>query len=305
MGLRYPQLGRVFAEVSARNGPSLMQFRYTIPLFLLLSSFHSKTAAQPEVYVHEGEVGFLVGASHYFGDLNNRSSINRPKSVLGIFVRKQISNYVAVRFSANYAQVGYADQYSKVEFNRRRNLSFNSDILELALQGDFNFYRFQPFSHADFFTPYVTLGAGVFNFNPYAYLRGTKYFLRPLGTEGQGSTVYPNRKFYRTMSVCFPVGMGIKYNLARNLNVTLEAVYRFTTTDYLDDVSSTYAGSVAFPLDPTGRPSIAFQLQDRSNDTGVPIGGFGRQRGFSAQRDQYLFLQAGLSFSISSYRCPD
>ena len=55
------------------------------------------------------------------------------------------------------------------------------------LQGDFNFYRFMP-GEADFrFTPYITLGAGIFNYDPYAYLNGDKYFLRPLGTEGQGT----------------------------------------------------------------------------------------------------------------------
>lgn len=260
--------------------------------------------AQSEAYVHEGEVGILVGAAHYFGDLNNRGAVDRPKPAVGLFVRKQVGNYVAVRFSANYAELGYSDRYSSVEFNRRRNLSFNTDVFEMALQGDFNFYRFEPFSDRYFFTPYVTMGVGAFNFNPYAYLRGEKHYLRPLGTEGQGSAAYPERLFYRNMSACFPVGMGIKYNILRNVNFTVEAVYRFTRTDYLDDVSSTYAGPGAFPPNPDGRPSLAFLLQDRSGDTGIPIGDAGRQRGFSAQRDQYFFLQAGISLSISSYRCP-
>jgi hypothetical protein len=46
------------------------------------------------------------------------------------------------------------------------------------------------------FTPYITIGGGVFSFDPYAYLRGEKIQLRPLGTEGQGSTLYPDRKQY-------------------------------------------------------------------------------------------------------------
>jgi len=260
--------------------------------------------AQAQAHVHEGEVGFFAGAAHYFGDLNNRARVDRPKPVVGIFLRKQIGNYVAVRFSASHAELGYSDRHSDIEYNRRRNLSFNTSIFEMALQGDFNFYRFEPFSDEYFFTPYVTLGAGVFNFNPYAYLKGEKHYLRPLGTEGQGSAAYPERGFYRTLSAGFPVGMGIKYNIARNLNISIEAVHRFTLTDHLDDVSGTYAGPAAFPPNPDGSPSVAFLLQDRSNETGIRIGDAGRQRGFSAQRDKYLFLQAGLSFSISSYRCP-
>ena len=260
---------------------------------------------QPQSFVHEGEIGLTFGGAHYFGDLNSRAALNRPKPSIGFFMRKQISNYVAVRLAANYAQLGYSDRYSNNEFNRRRNLSFNTRLFEVGLQGDFNFFRFEPWSDEFFFTPYVTLGAGLFNFNPYAYLDGDKYYLRPLGTEGQGSSLYPERKFYKNMAFCFPIGMGVKYNLARNINLMLEVTHRFTTTDYLDDVSMTYAGSGVLPPQASGAPSVAFLVQDRSGETGPSIGYAWRQRGFSAQRDQYIFVQAGLSFSLSSYRCPE
>jgi hypothetical protein len=260
---------------------------------------------QPQSFVHEGEIGITLGAAHYFGDLNNRAAVNRPKPSVGFFMRKQIGNYVAVRLAVNYAQLGYSDRYSDVEFNRRRNLSFNTHLFEVGLQGDFNFFRFEPWSDEYFFTPYVTLGAGVFNYNPYAYLDGEKHFLRPLGTEGQGSVQYPDRTFYKNTGFSFPIGMGVKYNLTKNINLILEVAHRFTTTDYLDDVSTTYAGAGAFPVRPDGTPSVAYLLQDRSGDTGSPIGFGGRQRGFSAQRDQYIFVQAGISLSLSSYRCPE
>lgn len=271
--------------------------------FILLNG--GRASAQPQSFVHEGEIGITFGAAHYFGDLNSRGALNRPKPSVGFFMRKQIGNYVAVRLAANYAQLGYADQYSKIQFNRRRNLSFNTQLFEIGLQGDFNFFRFEPWSDDYFFTPYVTIGAGIFNFNPYAYLNGDKHYLRPLGTEGQGSTLYPNRKFYKNMAFCFPIGMGVKYNLTRNINLMLEVTHRFTTTDYLDDVSTTYAGPAIFPAQANGSPSIAYQLQDRSDATGARIGFAGIQRGFSAQRDQYIFVQAGFSFSLSSYRCPE
>jgi hypothetical protein len=261
--------------------------------------------AQPQSFVHEGEIGITFGAAHYFGDLNNRAAVNRPKPSVGFFMRKQIGNYVAVRLAANYAQLGYSDRYSDVEFNRRRNLSFNTHLFEVGLQGDFNFFRFEPWSDEYFFTPYVTLGTAIFNYNPYAYLNGEKHFLRPLGTEGQGSVQYPERSYYKNTAFSFPIGMGIKYNLTRNINLILEVSHRFTTTDYLDDVSTTYAGLGAFPARPDGTPSVAFLLQDRSGDTGSPIGYGGRQRGFSAQRDQYMIFQAGISLSLSSYRCPE
>ena len=40
-----------------------------------------------------------------------------------------------------------------------------------------------------------------------------------------------------------------------SMNVGFEVTYRFTTTDYLDDVSTTYAGSATFPTLPNGNPS--------------------------------------------------
>lgn len=270
----------------------------------VLLIFGGALFAQIESVVQEGEIGFAnVGFGHYFGDINNRSAIDYARPALGIFVRKQFGNYVALRLGGNYAVVGYSDQFSKVEFQRRRNLNFESKIIEGVIQGDFNFFKFIPGDRGYPFTPYATLGFGIFKYDPYTYLQGTKYFLRELGTEGQGSTAYPDRKPYKSFAFCFPLGMGIKYNLIRNINVALEVSYRYTTTDYLDDVSTTYAGDVVFPPGSTGQKQIAYLLQDRSYSTGTRIGTTGKQRGFSEQNDHYVFAQLAFSIALSSYRC--
>ncbi|MCU0380961.1 MAG: porin family protein [Chitinophagaceae bacterium] len=266
--------------------------------------FSLAALAQPQATVYEGEFGITLGVAHYFGDLNNEAAFNRPKMAVGGFFRKQFGGYVGVRIGAHYAQLGYSDIYSDIEYQKRRNLSFNTNIFELAIQGDFNFFRFEPGNPNYAFTPYVTLGIGMFSYDPYAYLDGQKHFLRPLGTEGQNSSLYPERQPYSNVAFCFPIGMGIKYNLRNNINVSFEISHRFTSTDYLDDVSTTFAGPDAFPLQPNGQPSVAFLLQDRSYETGAPIGEAGRQRGFSGQRDQYIFAEVGISFAITSYRCP-
>ena len=100
--------------------------------------------SQDKSYVQKGEFGITLGVAHYFGDLNTRAAINRPKPALGIFFRKQFGNYVGVRLSAHYAQLGYSDIYSKNLYQQKRNLSFNTNIWEVALQGDFNFFKFVP-----------------------------------------------------------------------------------------------------------------------------------------------------------------
>ncbi len=260
-------------------------------------------------YVQQGEFGFTAGAAHYFGDLNTRAALNRPKPALGVFFRKQFGDYVGLRIGAHYAQLGYSDVYSKNEYQKTRNLSFNSNIWEVAVQGDFNFFQFIPGDLDHLFTPYVTLGAGVFTYDPYAYLDGKKEFLRPLGTEGQVAG-YKGRKQYSTMAFCFPLGAGVKYNINERMNLSFEVSQRFTTTDYLDDVSTTYVGTnnaaFIFPALPNGQASTGYKLQDRSNelDPNNILGVEGRQRGFSKQKDQYIFAEIGISFNISSYRCP-
>ena len=270
--------------------------------------FAGKSFSQYQSTVQEGEFGISLGAAHYFGDLNTNAKLNRPKPAVGLFFRKQFSNYIGLRVAAHFAQVGYSDVYeTKNEFQHRRNLSFNSNIWELTLQGDFNFFKFVQGDPYHRFTPYITLGAGIFSYDPFAYYYGQKIYLRPLGTEGQGYADYPGRKPYGTMAFCVPFGLGVKYNLTDRVNIGFEIVHRFTNTDYLDDVSSTYVNPSIFPKLPDGSASLAELLQDRSNETGELIGfvnGTARQRGYPKQKDQYVMAELTVSFNLTSYRCP-
>lgn len=259
-----------------------------------------------ESYKNEGEFGIAVGVGHYFGDLNTRAAVNRPNISGGLFFIKQLNNYVGIRLSADYAFLAYSDIYSKNETQQRRNLSFNTNIWEVSLSGYFNFFRFIPGVSGYKFTPYLSLGAGIFSYDPYAYLQGNQYFLRPLGTEGQNFD--SGKKQYSNMAISIPFTLGFKYSINENMNVFAEVGYRFTTTDYLDDVSTNYAGSDAFVISHTdGTQEIdfpAYYLQDRSYETGTPIGIKGRQRGNSTQKDAYVLFHVGVSFNISSYKCP-
>jgi hypothetical protein len=255
--------------------------------------------------VQEGEFGVGIGAGHYFGDLNTRARLNRPKPAASLFFRKNFGNYIALRVGASFAQLGYSDKYNTHnELMRRRNLSFNTNVWELGVQGDFNFYRFMP-GEPDFrWTPYVTLGLSIFNYDPYAYLGNEKYYLRPLGTEGQGDTSFPDRKPYSSMAFAIPFGVGIKYSINERINVGFEVVHRFSRTDYLDDVSKTYVDPVIFPPNPDGSPNPALLLADRSYETGPLIGAKGRARGVSSNKDQFATAIFYVSFNLQSYRCP-
>lgn len=272
-----------------------------IPFILVLLFLSGRVFSQGAEYryIQTGEFGLTAGAAHYFGDLNTRAQVNRPKLAIGGFFRRQITNYIGVRLAGHFAQLGYSDVYSNNEYQKRRNLSFNTNIFEIALMGDFNFFKFIPADPNHSFTPYASLGIGVFSYDPYAYYQNEKVYLRPLHTEGQ--TFYEGRKTYGTMGVAVPLAMGIKYALTDKINLSFEVGYRFTTADYLDDVSKTYVGADKFA---SPEKSLAGLLQDRSYELGEPIGIEGRQRGWSKQKDQYVIAEFGVSFNLTNYACP-
>ena len=271
----------------------------------MILSIGFQASAQEDAIVQEGEFGFSVGAAQYFGDLNPNPRFNTPNLAASAFFRKNFGSYVALRVAASYAFLAYSDRLNTDnEFMYRRNLSFNSNIWEGAIQGDFNFFKHIPGSNFHRITPYITFGIGIFNYNPYTYYQGQKVYLRSLGTEGQGSSAYPDRKPYGSMAVCFPVGVGVKYSLNRMVNLGFEVLYRFTTTDYIDDVSTTYAPNAQPQNLPNGQPTLWYALEDRSYETGEPIGIQGRQRGYSNQKDSYLTAQFTVSFNLFSYKCP-
>lgn len=255
-------------------------------------------------YFSGSEYGISVGASQYFGDLNDEYGFKFMRPAVGGFTRLHMNPYIALMGSVNYTRVGYSDALSKNPYNQARNLSFQSDVFEAAIQAEFNFFRFATGETGNRWTPYLTGGIGVFYYNPFTYYEGKKYYLRPLGTEGQNAGY--NGRSYNSFSMCFPVGAGVKYWLRPGLNIGLEISDRLTTTDYLDDVSSTYVGSYHFPTDPQN-PNPAYILQDRSieKDPNNPLGRGGKQRGNSSTKDQYMMFLVHLSFQLKVYRCPN
>jgi hypothetical protein len=278
-------------------------FKRVMVIAFVLMGLNNANAQLLNSFVHQGELGLSLGAAHYFGDLNPNSAINRPKMAAGAFFQKQLSNYIGIRLSGDFSMLGYADKYSSNPVQVARNLSFNDNIWELSVSGIFNFFEFRPGFDGYEFTPYLGLGVGVFSYDPYAYLNGVKYYLRPLGTEGQGSPLYPNLHPYGPVAMSVPFTVGMKYALNEHMNVFAEVTYRFTSTDYIDDVSGNYAPD-AFPTLPDGSPSPAFLLQDRSYELGPSVGIKGRQRGNGPQKDAFASFKIGISFNLQTYHCP-
>ncbi len=267
--------------------------------------FFSFTASEAQIFYRKSEYGFAVGGANYFGDLNQNYGFQQLRYSGGVFLKYNFSDYIALKLAGNYAFIGYSDKFSSNVYQKTRNLDFKSSIYESVIQAEFNFFQYdvQDFEHR--FTPYVTIGMGIFSYNPYTIYDNKRYNLRPLGTEGQNYDEYKDRKYGHT-AISFPIGLGVKYWMSKGITLGFEVANRSTTTDYIDDVSTTYIGKDKFvEIDPSPYPTPSSILQDRSAEvTQTPIGIKGRQRGVSTTFDKYMLLQFTLSFRFPTYKCP-
>ena len=114
--------------------------------------------------------------------------------------------------------------------------------------------------------------------------------LQPLGTEGQGLAEYPDREFYNLTQFSIPLGAGVKYALTDQINLGFEIGIRKTFTDYIDDVSLTYADEVIL-AENRGAQTVAL-----ANRTGSPVNG-GQSRG-SSDNDWYLISGVTISYNF-------
>ena len=251
-------------------------------IFFILTALSS-------TYAQRIEVGFFGGTSYYMGDLNPKKNFELMQPAAGLLARYNISPRFALKINGYYGTVKGDDAITK--FNEKRNLSFKSPVLEFSAQLELNFLPYVT-GHKDYyFSPYLFAGISSFNFNPKAYYKGKWYNLQPLGTEGEGTIAYADRKPYSLNALAIPFGLGFKYSLSKTFCFGAEWGLRKTNTDYLDDVSTTYADPAILSAENT---PISAALADRStepNKTNV-------QRGNSSNKDWYSFAGLFATFKI-------
>lgn len=262
--------------------------------------FPHSSRAQRQDFLSRSELVLMGGGMNYIGDLNNQSALTLPRPAGGVGLRYRIDNRWALRGEVSYGSVACEEDY-----NKRRNLSFKSDIYEVAALAEFNFAPFGPGATERRWTPYLFGGLAVFHFNPMArYVVGEDEehwaALQPLCTEGQGTSEYPDRKIYPLTQVSLPFGMGIKVRMGKVFSFAAEYGFRMTWTDYLDDVSKTYVGS-EFLQTHSDDGILAAQLADRSGEVEEGyVNAVGIKRGDDSLNDWYAYLHVsvGISFDV-------
>lgn len=264
---------------------------------LLLSIFFGIAEAQ------RNEIGITVGGSYYLGDINPSGQFVQTKPAAGLVYRYVFNPRWALKFDGIYGTVEGSDAESK--FDEKRNLSFKSYITEVSTQLELNFLPYITGDKDAYVTPYIFAGLSLFSFNPKAEYDGTWYDLQPLGTEGQGTSKYYDRKPYSLTKLAFPFGLGFKYSIGKVFCVGAEWGMRKTTTDYLDDISTTYADPTVLAAENT---PIAALLADRTiTETGQTEDHTDLQRGNSSTKDWYSY--AGIILTVKfktggSKSCP-
>lgn len=204
-------------------------------------------------------LGVTVNALNYFGDLAPKTSIfstdiSLTKPGFGLVGSYRMGERFSLRGSFTYGRL-YGDdseaadpEGEESQYRYVRNLHFRNDIKELAVTAVVDLYKHKrSYISRIQFTPYAFAGLAVMHHNPKAQVSadysgqeaGQWVELEPLGTEGQyveGAGVDK----YSKIQIAIPLGIGVRYKLSQNFDLSFEVGYRHLFFDHLDDVGGDY-----------------------------------------------------------------
>ena len=261
-------------------------------LLIITFVFDIRTKAQQ--FKPNTEIGLLLGSSYYLGDLNTKH-FNQSLGAAGMIVRQNIDKRFVYKAELMYLNLQSDERKSEDTIALNRGLHFKSPLYEISGQLEFNFLPYQPGNPLYTWTPFVYTGLSLFYYNPQAENKNGEWIdLQELGTEGQGSTTFPERDKYSLIQFAIPMGGGVKIAVTETFNIILEYGARKTFTDYLDDVSTTFVGGneIPYPIE------MSIEAQEMSDPLGTHSKG--DQRGDPDKKDWYSFIGVTLSFKLDN-----
>jgi len=225
-------------------------------------------------------IGFSLNALNYYGDLAPSPSsfstdLSFTKPGFGVSYTHRFGPRYSLMAQFMYATIKGSDNESADKgdlsngiYRYQRNLSFRNQIEELSVVAIFDlFENDQTYMSRVKWTPYAYLGLAVFHHNPQAIApatdlqgnpladAGNYVDLAPLGTEGQHSNLASTDanygiQPYSLFQMAIPFGLGARFRLNDVMDLSADIGFRYTFTDYLDDVSANYVdlGKLNSPL---------------------------------------------------------
>lgn len=316
-----------FLPIHKKSVAEYSKIKYFILLIFILFFYCNASAQRWKTMRYEIQYG--LGAGNFLGDLGGANQIGthyfkdfewvetRPAISLGM--RYKLTEFFALKSALTYGQVRGDDRLTTYHFRSYRNLQFKSPILEFVTNFEASFYKEQ-LGHRyrlrgikgqkgfELYS-YGFIGLGAFFFNPKAQDKnGNWVSLQPLGTEGQG--LVPTRQKYNRVQMCIPIGIGFKYTINQKWGIGLEYGLRYTFTDYIDDVSTTFFNHTKLQKAYTGVDGALSSYLSNKGNNGDPYGANaesaitapGQQRGDPRYNDSYMFLMFSLNYKLKTGR---
>lgn len=288
-------------------------------------------------------IGFSLNALNYYGDLSPTpkkisTDISFTRPGFGVSYMRRFGPRYSLQGQFMYGTISGSDAESanKGDLNNgvyryKRNLSFRNHIKELSVVAMFDLFENQSFYMSRVkWTPYVYIGVAAFLHNPQAKAPATDLQgkplaqagqwvdLQPLGTEGQYSTLAPTDanygiKPYSLLQVAIPFGFGARFRLNEVMDLSGDIGFRYTFTDYLDDVSGNYV-DLSKLKDPLAQAMSYRTNEINGGNPAIPVSsgipgvnveaGYGSEyptnnRGTKSNKDIYMVTSIRLTYIIS------
>ncbi|MBS1645459.1 MAG: hypothetical protein JST36_10510, partial [Bacteroidetes bacterium] len=176
--------------------------------------------------------------------------------------------------------------------------------------------------------PYLLLGIGGFHFRPTGTYtpRGSdglpngqsrQVDLYDLNVEGNGVEMsdsmaaalnFTRPKKYSLWQLEIPMGLGVRWDIGKQLSLGIEYMYRYTFTDYLDNVSGVYVDPRVLEYEHADNPQRAQQAKDMYDKSWILDKNIshktGELRGNSSVPDGYSTLAVSFYYRLKSKKTP-
>jgi len=236
-------------------------------LCLVLLSIALSAGAQ-----YQWDYGVKLGASNYLGDIGGKNlerrdyfvdmHLGQTKYAAGIYGRYKFSKRFAVSANLDHILIGDADEHTTYAPRRARNMNFRNRMFELGVRAELTIWYDNDVGNRGFYNPdyklYAFAGIAGYYSNPQAklvydadtwngkdtsftedpgglvegdYVDNKWHSLRKLRTEGAT---------YSAFGLGVPLGIGMYFTFNKEWRIGWEVCWRYTLSDYLDDVSTYY-----------------------------------------------------------------
>lgn len=268
-------------------------------LFMLSSrfSFGQLNEATPSATL---DLTGAAGIANYYGDLTeNAHLLNQSSYAVTFGACLNLITKFSIRADLSLLKLKADDSKNGRVDLKARNLNFKSNIWEFNLGFG---YDINDIISEYKFTPNFNVGVGVFHFNPYTTDRfGSKQFLQPLGTEGQGIAAYPDRKPYKRTEFEWLAGIGFKYAWKPRIIIQMEYRIRYTNTDYIDDVSRYgYPDKNILAQKDPNLPYLTYRGDELPGGSPYPVNS-GLNRGHSNKKDVFYTTQLKIAYRLTEF----